>query len=457
MLLVNNPGRWSDAYIYPPLRHAAWNGWTPTDLIFPNFLFIVGVAMVFSFTRRLDEGHSRTILWLHVLRRAAVLILLGLFQSRFPFYPQNTTGLGQSVAEAGGGALLRVGLLLGFTAGVALILGARSARTWLIALASGVVCGVLGQILTSPADSHWFWQHLVTTRVPGVLFRIGICYLLAGSIYLMWRRPRVLVAVTTLLLVVSAVWMLWVPIPGFGRPDLDLGLWQSDGEPTRLMSNWGAFIDTRTFGIRCLHTALDPGKGGLVWAFDPEGLASTPAALATVMMGILCGIWMRSNRGDRLSSDKRRVVGGLVTTAMLAVVIGTASGFWLPLNKQLWTSSYAVFTAGMALLMLAACYAMLDIARWRRWATPFIWYGRNAILAFFLSSLLARLLVHLRVATTSTNGATEYLTLKTRIFESLFLSWAAPRPASLLYALTVVLLWGVVCGLLYKRRIFVKI
>jgi len=458
MLLVNNPGRWGNVYIYPPLRHAAWNGWTPTDLIFPNFLFIVGVALVFSFSRRLDEGHSRTTLWLHVVRRAAVLILLGLFQSRFPFYPQDTTGLGQAMAEAGsGGALLRVGLLLGFTAGVVLILGARSTRTWLIVLASGVICGVLGQILASPVDSRWFWQHLATARVPGVLFRIGICYLLAGSIYLRWRRPRTLVAVTSLLVVVSAVWMLWVPIPGYGCPDLDLGLWQADGEPTRLMSNWGAFIDTRIFGVRCLYTALDPGTGGLAWAFDPEGLASTPAALATVMMGILCGIWIHGDSGNRLPSEKRRVAGGLVAMAMLAIASGAAFGFGLPLNKQLWTSSYAVFTAGMALLMLAACYAMLDIASWRRWATPFIWYGRNAILAFFLSSLLARLLVHLKVATTSASGVVEHLTLKTRIFESLFLSWAAPRPASLLYALAVVLLWGAVCGLLYRKRIFIKI
>jgi predicted acyltransferase len=223
------------------------------------------------------------------------------------------------------------------------------------------------------------------------------------------------------------------------------------------MSNWCTFVDTHVFGVRCLYTSVDPVTANITWAFDPEGLASTPTALATVLMGILCGIWLRRVAADSSGRNRRRVVAGLLLTAVMLAVAGTQLGAWLPVNKQLWTSSYAMFTAGTALILLLAWNALLATERRHRWATPFIWYGRNAIVAFFLSSLAARLLVHLKVAAVSEAASVQHVTLKAWIFANFYLSWLAPREASLLYALSVVLLWAGVCGLLYRRRIFVKI
>ncbi len=459
MLLVNNPGSWSDAFIYPSLRHAAWNGWTPTDLIFPNFLFIVGVALVFSFTRRLEKGASRVQLWSRVWRRSLVLVLLGLFLSRFPGYPQEAAGLGDAVAAAGlGGLLLRVGWLAGFVASLAFLLGPRRHQPWLLVLIGGAVLVLLGQILAPLPDRAWFWHHLATARVPGVLQRIGICYAAAGGLYLLSDRPRSVALAIVLLLTTTAVWMQLVPIPGFGRPDLSIGLTGSsgpaepDGSTTALAANWGAYVDRYVFGIRCLYNLVDPDSGALVWAFDPEGLASTPAALATVLLGVLCGKWLR-----RPQPSPQQKLAGLTAAAVILVLGGALLGAWLPINKQLWTSSYAWLTAGLALALLATCYGLMEIRRWRRWAAPLIWYGRNAIAAFFLSSLAARLLAAVKVSTTGPEDIIQYVALQTWIFETCFLSWAAPRNASLLYALSVVLFWALVCGLLYRRRIFLKI
>ena len=456
MLLVNNPGRWSDTFIYPPLRHAAWNGWSPTDLIFPNFLFIVGVALVFSFTRRLEGGTSRGQLWNHVWRRSLVLVLLGLFLSRFPGYPRAAAGLGSAVAAAGpGGLLLRVGWLAGFVASVAFLIGPRHHRPWLLVLIGGAVFVLLGQVLALPPDRGWLWHHLGSARVPGVLQRIGICYAAAGGLYLLSNRPRFVTGTIILLLTVTAVWMRLVPIPGFGFPDLSIGL-IGPGEPdvsaTAVAANWCAYVDRHVFGIRCLHSLVDPDSRALVWTFDPEGLASTPAALATMMVGVLCGIWLR-----RQQPSPQQKLAGLTAAAVALFLGGALLGVWLPINKQLWTSSFALLTAGLALAVLAILFGVMEICRWRRWAMPLIWYGRNAITAFFLSSLAARLLVAVMVPTSGPEGAIQYMTLQTWIFETWFLPWTAPRNASLLYALSVVLFWTLFCWLLYRRRIFLKI
>jgi predicted acyltransferase len=329
-----------------------------------------------------------------------------------------------------------------------------------VALAVGLATTLLGQWLAPALDSSWFWHHLVEARVPGVLFRIGICYFLAAGLYLGRGSPRVLLAVPTGILVATAVWMLYVPIPGFGRPDLGIGLWRPDGEYVGVMSNWCAYVDTRLFGVRCLHTLREAGTGALVWAFDPEGLASSVAALATVLLGILCGKWMQ--RPLPLLPGVK--LFGLILAGFSLISGGIVLNAWIPLNKQLWTSSYVLLTAGAACSFLAVCFYAMDMRGWRRWAMPFVWYGRNAITAFFLSSLVARLIVVIKVPTAGSTGsegtttlAATTLTLKSWLFENLFRTWACPRNSSLFYALTVVIVWALVCGFLYRRRIFIKI
>jgi predicted acyltransferase len=386
MLLVNNPGRWSDAAIYPPLRHADWNGLTPTDLIFPFFLFIVGVSLVFSFAGRTAAGRGRGELWRHVLRRALILVGLGLVLNLVP----------------------------------------------VLARPGGDLAAALG---------GW--------RLPGVLQRIGACYLLAATVYLWRPRRGWLLGIALALVVGTSAWMRHAPLPGGGAPDLALDLAAQRAAPATA-TNWGAWLDTRLLGRHALLNVEDPQTGRTVWAFDPEGTASTPAALATVLLGVVCGLWLAPRRGRT-----RELVGGLAATGGGLVALSVPAAIWIPLNKQLWTGSYVLATAGAACLTLAACQIALARGGRALWAAPCRWYGRNAILAFFGSGLLARLLVLVRVPAGS--GAGETTALKTWLFEHLFAAWAPLRPASLLYALSVVALWAAVAGVLHRRRWYWKI
>jgi len=351
MILVNNPGSWGA--VYWPLLHAEWHGWTPTDLVFPFFLFIVGVSMVFSFEARQKRGVTRTSLVGHVVRRSAILVVLGLFMAAFPFF------------------------------------------------------------------------HLERLRYPGVLQRIGVCYLFASLVYLYLRRRG---RVGTILALLLGYWalMVLVPVPGYGAGRLD-----AEG-------NLAAYIDRAVML-------------GHLWKpmWDPEGLLSTLPAIATMLLGTLVGDWITSQRTPRLK------VLGLSAAGALGLVVGEAWHFWFPINKNLWTSSYVVFAGGFAALLLGLCYWVIDVKGYRRWATPFVVYGRNAIAVFFLSGLLARMMGIWKVS--GPDG--QALAVKTYIYQQFFLPPAAagPKDASLMFAVVYVAFWLALMWVLYRRRIFIKI
>lgn len=349
MLLVNNPGSWST--IHPPLRHAPWHGWTPTDLIFPFFLFIVGVAMTFSFAARVERGDDRRALMLNAARRAAILFGLGLVLHGFPNY-----------LDLGG------------------------------------------------------------LRIPGVLQRIALAYLAASAIVLYLGRNAQLIATTLLLLGYWTAIML-VPVPGGSAGVLEPGL------------DLGAYIDRAVFGTEHLWSQ------SRTW--DPEGLFSTLPAVATVLLGVFSGSWLRS---DSTSTTK---AVGLFIAGAVGIVIGLLWHPLFPINKNLWTSSYVVFAGGMACLLLAACYWLIDVKEYRTWAKPFVIFGVNAIAAFFLSGLFARLLTMIPAP-----GGT---TLKGWIYQSIFTPLLSPVNASLAYAITFVLLWLGIMAVFYRRRIFIKV
>jgi predicted acyltransferase len=352
MLLVNNPGTWSQ--IYPPLRHAEWHGWTPTDLIFPFFLFIVGVAMTFSFGRLREGGASRGALVRKAAKRAAILFGLGLLLHGFPNY-----------------------------------------------------------------------LDLSSLRIPGVLQRIALAYF-AATLIVLYLRPRgQLMALGALLLGYWALQTL-VPVPGIGAASL---------EPGR---DLGAWLD------RLVFTEAHLWSQARTW--DPEGLLSTLPAIGTTLCGVFAGYWLRS--GPAVSARAL----GLALAGVAALGLGLLWGAWFPINKNLWTSSYVVFTAGFAAVVLAACYWIVDVRGWQRWAKPFTIYGLNAIAAFFLSGLFARLLTLVRVP--AGDGT---VTLKSWIFTNAFLSGASPINASLAYAVAFVLLWLGIMWVFYRRGIFLKV
>ncbi|HSJ31614.1 MAG TPA: DUF5009 domain-containing protein [Longimicrobiales bacterium] len=349
MLLVNNPGTWSA--IHPPLAHAPWHGWTPTDLIFPFFLFIVGVAMTFSFATRAERGDDRRALMLNAMRRAAVLFALGLVLHGFPDY-----------------------------------------------------------------------LDISDLRIPGVLQRIALAYLAASAIVLYLGRNAQVMAAAMLLLGYWAVMML-VPVPGGSAGVLEPGL------------DIGAYIDRAVFGTSHLWSQAQ--------TWDPEGLLSTLPAVGTVLLGVFAGAWLHSDR------DPSTRAVGLFLAGNAGLVIGLMWHPLFPINKNLWTSSYVIFTAGMACHFLAVCYWLIDVKGYRRWAMPFVIFGVNAIAAFFMSGLFARILTM-----TPAPGGT---TLKGFLYGTLFEPFLSPVNASLAYAVSFVLLWLGIMTVFYRRGVFIKV
>ena len=348
MILVNNPGSWS--YVYAPLAHAEWHGWTPTDLIFPYFLFIMGVAMPFSLGRRRAAGAGRGALFGHVARRSLVLVALGLFMRAFPDFD------------------------------------------------------------------------VAAMRWPGVLQRIGLVYLMAGGLYLALGTRALHASAAGLLLLYWAL-MSWVPVPGFGAGDLS-----PDG-------NLAAYLD------RLL-------MGGHLWqeTWDPEGLLSTVPAVATALLGVFTGQWLVSGR------ERRTLTRGMLAAGAALTVVGLGWGTLFPINKNLWTSSYVVFTAGTALVLFGAMYHAIDVRRPRwPWHRPLVVYGMNAIAVFFLSGLASKMLVRLRIG--GADGASAYAW----IYERAFRSWAGDYNGSLAFAITYVALWLGAMWVLHRRRIYIKV
>src|SRR5580704_3030908 len=356
MILVNDPG---NDHPYWPLDHAQWNGWTPTDLIFPFFLFIVGVSLVFSTRSRLNRGDSRTALLGHAFRRAVIIFAIG--------------------------------LALNYT----LVLALPSVFTGL--------------------------------RIPGVLQRIGVCYL-AASILFLYVRPRTRAFVVVVLLVGYWILMRFVPVPGFGVPGRDIPLLHPD-------ANLAAYLD-RKFLSHLWETTR-----------DPEGLLSTLPAIATSLLGVFTGEWLRSKRSPQTKAF------GMLAFGVVGLILGKTWGIWFPINKKLWTSSYVLFTGVFALVCLALCYWATDIRRWRgAWTKPFLIFGRNSIAVYTIAWLfdVALYLVNIRL-----NGET--LSLHGYIFQRFFAPLGSPSFTSLLFSLAFVALCLLPIWLMDRKKIFLKI
>jgi len=355
MLLVNNPGSWD--HVYAPLDHAEWNGWTPTDTIFPFFLFIVGVAMTFSFAGQLARGQSRGKVFGKAARRAGVLFLLGLLLAAFPYYTLD------------------------------------------------------------PA-------HL---RIPGVLQRIAVCVLAASAVALFIpRRGQPWVAAALLLGYWAA--MTRVPVPGCGAGKLlDKGC------------TLAAWVDRAVLGTNHMWASAR--------TWDPEGILSSFPAVATVLLGIFAGQWIR---GERTPAERAT---GLFFAGNALMAAGLVWNAAFPINKNLWTSSYVLFMGGMAMVGLAMCYWLVDVKGVKGWTRPFVVFGTNAIAAFFLSGIFARLLNLVKVP----GGPAGTQPIKAWIYQNGFAPWLAPLNASLAFAICFVLLWWAIMEVFYRRKIFIKV
>mgnify|MGYP000858047305 FL=1 len=351
MILVNNPGSWQ--YVFSPLKHAEWHGCTPTDLVFPFFLFIMGAAMAFSFNRRTQENASRRPLYLQILKRTLLLIFLGLFMA------------------------------------------------WYL---------------------RWSFS---TLRFPGVLQRIGLCYLLASMIILHTNRRGCIIA-TLLLLVGYWLAMALIPFPGRGED-----VWA-------LNSNLAQYLD----GLLLKGHVYKKDIG-----FDPEGLLSTLPAVGQVLLGYFTGQWLRSQ------AEPLQKTNGMFIAGNIAIVLGLAWSLAMPINKQLWTSSYVLYTSGIALNLLAVSYWLIDIKEYGRYARPFVIFGSNAILAFFGSGIMAKTMMLCKV--TRADGT--QISLKALVYVNLLRPVFGDWGASLMHALLFILIWLAVLTWFYRKKIFIKL
>jgi predicted acyltransferase len=346
MVLVNNPGTWE--HIYWPLEHASWHGWTPTDLVFPFFVFIVGVAIPLAFARRVESGGSKRDIYIKIIKRTLIIFAIGLFLNGLPSFG------------------------------------------------------------------------LAEYRIPGVLQRIAVCYFFASIIFLN-TKVRTQIAITIGLLLVYWLMVKFIPAPGYAAGDLT-----KEG-------SLPSFVDRVVFGKH-------------VWAqarvYDPEGLLSTIPAIATALMGVLTGVWLR-----REESRVEKAAGMFVVGAV-CVAIGWAWNAFFPINKALWTSSYVLFTGGLALQFLSLCYWIIDIKGYRRWAKPFEVFGLNAIALYVVADLIAVALGAIRAGQDSLGGW---------IYNHVFASWASPVNASLAFAICFVLVCLLLMWILYNRKIFLKV
>ncbi|MDW5264476.1 MULTISPECIES: acyltransferase family protein [Acidobacteriaceae] len=359
MILVNNNG---SPAAYSQLEHSAWNGFTATDLVFPTFLFLVGVSTVFSTASRLARGDSKQSLFLHTLRRAVILFLLGLLVNSFP---------------------------------------------------------------------HFHWH---TLRFYGVLPRIAICYFVVATLYLInpkWKNKLVLAVA---LLVGYWALMRFVPVPGYGTPGRDVPLLDPD-------RNLVAWLDRNIFAASHLYERTR----------DPEGLLSTLPALATTLIGLLTGIWLRTQRA---LGEKIR---GIAVAGVSCLVLGWVWNFSFPINKKLWTSSFVLFAVGLSLLLLALSIWMFDgrsegeakAVKRSGWFTPLLVFGTNAITAYVFSELLAGGIGSILVR--------PGMNLQHWLANGILSAVPYPAFASLLYSLGFVAFCWLPTYLLFRRKIFIKI
>jgi predicted acyltransferase len=382
MLLVNDPGTWSA--IYPPLAHAPWHGWTPTDLIFPFFLFIVGITTQLSLGARRARGDDERAIRRQILRRGALIFLFGFLINGFPFF------------------------------------------TW------GAVQGNPDpSVLDRIVDRLEHWRFL------GVLQRIGLAYVVSALIA---TRLSIRGQVTAIAVLLLGYWfvMTVLPVPGsHGTPG---ALLLGRGETTMAGYVDRGLLDWSRFGL-----------GNHLWVgsrtWDPEGLLSTSGAICTALLGNLAGSWIGRPKPllERLA--------GLFAAGAIAMMVGLMWHWSFPINKNIWTGSYVIFTAGMASVVLATIMWLIELQHQRWWTKPFEIYGLNPMVAFVGSAILARLIYS--IIKVELNG--QRVALQSAIYQAAFASWLSPRNASLAFALAFVGFWYAILYWLHRRRIFFKV
>jgi len=347
MIIVNTPGTWT--YVYAPLLHAKWHGCTATDLVFPFFMFIVGVSMAFSFLKYQRENRSQWIA--KVLKRTALIFLVGLLLNWFPFYHKNIADL----------------------------------------------------------------------RIFGVLQRIALGFGGAGLLIILLRDKIKLAIATTIIL--------------FGY--WGLMYWGGGVNPYSLEGNLATSLDVKLFGESHVYR-------GFGIPFDPEGLVSTISGVAHILIGYLVGLKIQE-----LSADKAKLIQNLSILGIVLVALGQLWNLGFPINKPIWTSSYVLYTTGLATLFLAALIWMIDVKGWQKWTYVFRVFGLNPLASYVLSGLFVKIMMTIF----KWEGGNLYSALYQNIYQALFGNYLG----SFLFALTFTFFIWLFAWLLYRQNKVIKI
>jgi predicted acyltransferase len=348
MIVVDAPG--SRDYVYSPLQYSKWHGCTLTDLVFPFFLFIVGISTYYSFKKFGNEINGGSIF--RIIRRMATIFAVGLFLNIFPYFERDYS----------------------------------------------------------------------TLRIMGVLQRIALAYGLGAIICLTVRREYLWIVIAVLLL------LYWGLLAFFGGAD-----------PYNLESNFALKADVAIFGKNHLYK-------GLGVPFDPEGLFSTITAVCTVVIGYFTGEMIGKDSANGKTVLKLALLG------TSAIGLGYLWNILLPINKLLWTSSYVLYTAGIAMVVMAIIYMISDVLKFRKWATFFIVFGTNAFFAYILASILTKLLLLIQIPSEN-----EKISLYGWFYEKVCVPIAGNFNGSLMFAMIKMLLIWVAALILYRKKILIRL
>jgi len=374
MILVNNPGSWG--HIYSPLEHAHWHGCTPTDLVFPFFLFAVGNAMAFVLPRL--EAAGEGVFWRKVIKRSLLIFIIGLLLNWFPFIKWQNDEIVW--------------------------------KPWSHITSDGKLSGV---------------------RIFGVLQRIALCYFFASVIAHYFKHKGAFVFSGFVLL---AYWFLCVAA--------------NPADPYSLQGWFGTKVDLAIVGEAHIY------KGEGV-SFDPEGLMSLFAAVVEVIFGWLVGSYIVQK------GKTEEMLNGLFVAGCVLLFTAYCWDMVFPINKKIWTSSYTLFTAGLAMLILSVLIYVIEFKNERGgWTRFFDVFGKNALFIFVLSGTLPRLLALVRIPGNIDAGAKQnYLTPFGWFYEHVCrpILPAKPEVGSLIYAISLVLLMWFFAWLLDRRKIYIRV
>jgi predicted acyltransferase len=348
MIIVNTPGSWQ--YVYTPLRHAKWHGCTPTDLVFPFFLFTVGVSMWFSLKKYGHELNGSS--FLRIARRTVSIFALGLFLNIFPYFGRDYSSL----------------------------------------------------------------------RIMGVLQRIALAYGLGALVCMIIQRDYLWIVTAVLLL------LYWGVLAVFGGAD-----------PYSLEGNFALTVDQLILGKNHLYT-------GFGIPFDPEGLLSTVPAICTVIIGFYMGELVGKGSASGKTVLKALVIGSAL------VGLGLLWNKFFPINKPLWTSSYVLYTAGIAIMVLAFIFWLADVIKFQMWGVFFLVFGTNALFSFFLAGVWTKLMLFVKISWDGNKTS-----LYSWFYEKVCVPIAGNMNGSLMFAIIQMLLIWLIALILYRKKVMIRL